>query len=274
MQTIVYNGSFEGFLCAVFDVYEYKLNDVHIVAAHKHQPSLFAEPHIANFDLQHSERVWQGLQKKLTSEAQDGLYRCFLSEIDGIEDTLLDYIRYVFSSEQFMETDFSHAAVLAVSQTAKKVWREKHRMEAFVRFQRTADDLYYAIIDPDYNVLPLLAKHFETRYADQRWLIYDARRRFGLYYDTENVSTVQINFSSVTADGKDISAVYDDSEGLYQQLWKQYFRSVNIAARKNTKLHIQRMPRRYWKFLPEKSPQATGAGGLQERLTNWTYRRA
>ena len=274
MQTIVYNGSFEGFLCAVFDVYEYKLNEVHIVAAHKHQPSLFAEPHIANFDLQHSERVWQGLQKKLTTEAQDGLYRCFLSESEGIEDTLLEYIRYVFSSEQFMETDFSNAAVLAVSQTAKKVWLEKHRMEAFVRFQRTADDLYYAIIDPDYNVLPLLTKHFETRYADQRWLIYDSRRRFGLYYDTQRVSTVQINFSTVTADGKDVSAVYDDSEGLYQQLWKQYFRSVNIAARKNTKLHIQRMPRRYWKFLPEKSPQATGAGGLQERLTNWTYRRA
>lgn len=272
MQTIVYNGSFEGFLCAVFDVYEYKFTDVHIVAAHRHQPSLFAEPHTVNLNLQHSDRVWQGLQKKLTTEAQDQLYRCFLSETEGIEDTLLAYIQYVFSSDQLMETDFSHPAVFTVVQTAKKVWREKHRMEAFVRFQRTADDLYYAIIDPDYNVLPLLAKHFESRYANQRWLIYDARRRYGLYYDEQSVTTVQLNFSAATANGSDVSAVYDESETLYQQLWKQYFKSVNIAARKNTKLHIQRMPRRYWKFLPEKAPDSVG--GLQERLTNWTYRRA
>ena len=49
-------------------------------------------------------------------------------------------------------------------------------MEAFVRFQCTKDQLYYAIIQPDYNVLPLISKHFEKRYADQRWLIYDIRR--------------------------------------------------------------------------------------------------
>jgi probable DNA metabolism protein len=44
----------------------------------------------------------------------------------------------------------------------------------------------------------------------------------------------------------------DEKEELYQRLWQQYFTSVNIAARKNTKLHIQHMPKRYWKFLPEK----------------------
>ena len=272
MKTVVYDGSVEGFLCAVFDVYEYKFTDVNIVPAHKHQPSLFAASHTANFNLQHSDRVWQGLQKKLTKDAQDQLYRTFLSELDGIENTLLQYIQYVFSTDTFMEEDYSNAAVLTVFQTAKKVWREKHRMEAFVRFQRTADDLYYAIIEPDYNVLPLIAEHFQTRYQDQRWMIYDARRKYGLYYDMNTVSTVQIQFSEEMATGKDVSSVYDESEAIYQQLWKQYFKSVNIAARKNTKLHIQHMPRRYWKFLPEKSP-FTG-GGLQDRLTNWTYRRA
>jgi probable DNA metabolism protein len=273
MQTIVYNGSFEGFLCAVFDVYEYRFTDVSIVPAHKDQPSLFAAPHIVNFDLQHSDRVWKGLQKKLTKEAQDQLYRTFLSELDGIENTLLQYIQYVFSSDTFMEEDFSHAAVLTVFQTAKKVCREKHRMEAFVRFQRTADGLYYAIIEPDYNVLPLIAEHFETRYADQRWMIYDARRKYGMYYNLKTVSTVQIQFAEAATNGQYISSVYDHSEAIYQELWKQYFKSINIAARKNTKLHIQHMPRRYWKYLPEKSP-GNNSGGLQERLTNWTYRRA
>lgn len=272
MKTIVYNGSFKGFLCAVFDVYEYKFTDVNIVPEHKHQPSLFAEPHIVNFDLRHSDRVWKGLQKKLTKEAQDQVYRTFLSELDGIENTLLQYIQYAFASDVFMEEDFSNAAVLTVGQTAKKVWKEMHRMQAFVRFQRTADELYYAVIEPDYNVLPLIAAHFQSRYADQRWMIYDACRKYGLYYDLNNVSTVQIQFSDAAAGGKNISTVYDENETIYQELWKQYYKSVNIAARKNTKLHIQQMPRRYWKHMPEKSPMM--GSGLQDRLTKWTYNRA
>jgi probable DNA metabolism protein len=272
MKTVVYDGSFDGFLSAVFDVYEYKLTDVEIVPAHRHQPSMFAEPHFVNHDPKHSERVWKGLEKKISLEAQKQVYRNFLSEIEGIENTLLRYIQYAFSSEIPMEEDFSNHAVLTVFQTAKKVWREKHRMEAFVRFQKTTDDLYYAIIDPDYNVLPLIAKHFTTRYADQRWMIYDSRRKYGTYYDGTSVQDVQIKFEESVSNGQNVSAAYDDSEGIYQQLWKQYFKSVNIAARKNTKLHIQHMPKRYWKYLPEKQP--TMNEGLQDRLTTWTYKRA
>lgn len=272
MKTVVYDGSFEGFLCAVFDVYEYKLSDVEIVPADKHQPGMFAEPHFVNYDLAHSDRVWKGLEKKLSLEAQKQVYRTFLSEIDGIENTLLKYIQYAFASEVVMEEDYSNTAVLTVFQTAKKVWREKHRMEAFVRFQKTADDLFYAVIDPDYNVLPLIAKHFTTRYADQRWMIYDSRRKYGTYYDGKGVQNVQIQFAEDVANAENVSAAYDGNETIYQQLWKQYFKSVNIPARKNTKLHIQHMPRRYWKYLPEKQPNVNE--GLQDRLTNWTYQRA
>lgn len=272
MTTVVYDGSFEGFLCAVFDVYEYKIQDPEIVAAHRHQPSMFAEPHFVNQDIAHGQRVWKGLEKKLTLEAQKQVKRTFLSELEGIENTLLQYVQYAFASDVSIEEDFSHAAVLTVFQTAKKVWREKHRMEAFVRFQHTVDGLYYAIIDPDYHVLPLIAEHFKTRYADQRWMIYDTRRKYGMYYDLNSVNQVQINFTEIVNDGADVSSVYDAEEAIYQQLWKQYFKSVNIAARKNTKLHIQHMPKRYWKYLPEKQPQTPG--GLQERLTSWSHRRA
>ena len=103
-------------------------------------------------------------------------------------------------------------------------------------------------------------------------MIYDARRKYGMHYDLNTVSTVEIQFSDAVAGGKDLSSVYDENETIYQELWKQYFKSVNITARKNTKLHIQHMPRRYWKYLPEKLP--TTEGGLQDRLTIWTYNRA
>jgi probable DNA metabolism protein len=123
----------------------------------------------------------------------------------------------------------------------------------------TKDQLYYAIIQPDFNVLPLIANHFKERYADQRWLIYDCRRKYGLCYDLREVSEVMIHFNEGNSEEEN---VYDEKESLYQELWKQYFDSVNIKARRNMKLHIQHVPKRYWKYLIEKQPSEPGFGRI------------
>ena len=254
MKTVVYDGSFEGLLTAVFDIYQYGFNDVKIVAESNHQPVIFGEIHQPVSDEEKFQRVYKGLKAKLSAKAIEQIYRAFLSEQPGIEDIILNYVRHTFKSKVSVEHDFSNPDVLEISQVARKVYREKHRMEAFVRFELTADGLYYAVIEPDFNVLPILTKHFSDRYADQKWMIYDARRKYGIFYDLNKVETIQISFRDDLNQGKDISSIYDSSEQLYQQLWHQYFNSVNIAARKNMKLHIQHMPQRYWKYLPEKDP--------------------
>ncbi|HEY0067720.1 MAG TPA: TIGR03915 family putative DNA repair protein [Flavisolibacter sp.] len=251
MRTVTYDGSFEGLLCAVFDVYEYKMHDAEICLAQEANGNIFGEMHAARMNTEHSARVWKGLEKKLSHDGLQEVYRAFLSGLPGMENILLRYIQYVFSSKVSVEQDFSNPHVLQVHQAAKKVWREKHRMEAFVRFSKTADGLFYSVIEPEHDVLPLISRHFEERYADQHWLIYDARRRYGIHYNLEQVSEVSLSFSdSVTGSG--ISSIYDENEDIYQQLWQQYFKSVNIPARKNTRLHLQHMPRRYWKYLVEK----------------------
>ena len=43
------------------------------------------------------------------------------------------------------------------------------------RFQKTADGTYFGIMEPLYNVLSLTVRHFRDRFADQPWIIYDAR---------------------------------------------------------------------------------------------------
>ena len=157
---------------------------------------------------------------------------------------MLRYIQYVISSVDSVERNYGNADVLLINQTAKKVDREKHRMKAFIRFQKTKDELYYAIIQPDFNVLPLIEKHFR--------LIYDVRRKYGLYYSLQTVEEVQINFAENISDKPALQTIQDEKEELYQSLWQTYFDSVNIKARKNMKLHIQHMPKRYWKYLIEK----------------------
>jgi probable DNA metabolism protein len=251
MQVVMYDGSFEGWLCAVFDIYEYKFQDASICREDNFNGNIFENVHTANMESEHSNRVWKGLAKKLPQNALRQIHWAFLSGEEGIENTLLSYVRYAFTSGVDIASDFSHPAVLTITQMAKKIAREKHRMEAFVRFQQTQDELYYAVIEPDFDVLDLIAPHFKKRYADQRWLIYDGKRKFGLYYDMQSVEQVQINFSEELSLSY-VASVYAEGEDLYQCLWQHYFKSVNIEARKNTRLHIQHMPRRYWKHLTEK----------------------
>lgn len=251
MTTVLYDGSFEGFLTAVFEVYEYKITAPCIYKNGFANDSLFGAAHVVQTDKEKCKRVYKRLSNKLSKNGWDRVYPVFLSELNGIENTLFNYIQYVLSRDGG-ENDFSNKDVLLVLEVSKKVHREKHRMEAFVRFQLTKDQLYYSIIQPDFNVLPLISKHFEKRYADQRWLIYDALRKYGLYYNLQQVSEVEINFDVAPTDKKNTTVLYDEQEELYQQLWQQYFKSVNIAARKNMKLHIQHMPKRYWRYLVEK----------------------
>jgi probable DNA metabolism protein len=252
MMLVVYDGSFEGFLSAVFDIYEYRLADVRFTAEEHYQKNIFDNVHETITTETKTKRVYSGLQQRISRNALGQLYKTFLSEIKDIENILLAYIQYAFSSKTLMEHDYSNAVVLKVQQTARTVHREKHRMEAFIRFQLTTDDLYYAVVEPDFNVLPLIKKHFHDRYADQCWMIYDTRRRYGLYYDKEKVISVEMTFCEETGSGKNIRSLYNEKEELYQKLWQQYFSSVNIAARKNMKLHIRHMPKRYWRYLTEK----------------------
>jgi len=252
MNIVLYDGSYDGLLTAIFEIYEYKITDVSIHISGKAPASLFGSVHEVNTLKEKAERVHNKIKEKVSMNSLIQLYKTFLSEQHGIENVLLRYMQYVLRSKGMVDHDYGNADVLLVQQMSRKVDREKHRMKAFIRFQLTKDGLYYAMIQPDYNVLPLISKHFEERYADQRWLIYDAQRKYGLYYDMQTVEEVQMNFTVALGNAETLRSIFDEKEELYQKLWQQYFSSVNIAARKNMKLHIQHMPKRYWRHLVEK----------------------
>lgn len=250
MVTLLYDNSWQGLLTAIFETYDRKIEQAYIELPERFQPDVFSDHLEIAADDSKARRVVEGLGKKLSAGALKNLYAAYLSELPGIENTILAYAKLVFSSSQSIEQAFGYSAVLKVSQVARMVHREKHRMEAFIRFQLTTDGLFYAAIEPDFNVIPLIADHFKHRYADQRWLIYDLKRKYGIYYNLHTVAEVTMEFKP-HSDEETVNVFHED-ETLYQTLWKNYFKSVNIGARKNTRLHLRHVPKRYWKHLTEK----------------------
>ena len=244
---MVYDGSWDGFLSAVFEAYDRKLTKVSISKSVDFQPGIFGDSIEVFSDATKANRVWLGLQKKLSVKALNDIYSSFLSGLAEMDNHLLHYIQFALTTIG-AELAFGEACILRVSQVSKMVHREKHRMEAFIRFQLTRDNIYYAVIEPDYNVIPLLISHFKNRYADQNWLIYDLRRDYGIFYNLKTVEEVTLTENTIESG----QSMFSDTEVLYQTLWKDYFKSVNITERKNTKLHLHHVPKRYWKHLTEK----------------------
>ncbi|MFD2564171.1 TIGR03915 family putative DNA repair protein [Aquimarina rubra] len=249
---LIYDGSFDGFLTCIFTVYEQRIITPIIRNESESNNQLFTTSETIITDKIKSRRVWKGIKTKIIPSQQKILFNAFLSEIKGVENTLLAYIQNLFNTQKSNLIDYGNKDILKINQVAKMVGREKHRMEAFVRFKKTKDGIFVATVEPDFNVLPLITHHFKDRYADQKWLIYDIKRAYGIYYDLHKVDIITLDFFSKlnTSISKDS---YADSELGFQHLWQTYFNNVNIKSRKNLKLHTQHLPKRYWKYLIEKN---------------------
>ena len=254
MTIFIYDKTFEGLLTCIFDAY-FKKSFPDFLLSEKDSLPLFYDELITIYtDNEKSSRVWICLQHKLSKLALSCLAACWLSELPNIDIIMFRYIHKVIDAKQSIELNFGDPDVLEISKIGRKVGQEKGRIIQFLRFQKTIDGIYFAAIEPLYNVLSLVIEHLKRRFKDQKWLIYDMKRNYGYYYDLSEVK--EITFDNL----KDIQFIsgllneniMDKDEKLFQQLWKEYFKATTIQDRINPKLHRQNMPVRFWKYLIEK----------------------
>ncbi len=252
MLYFLYDNTFEGLLTSVFDAFYRKQFPEKVVPENVQLP-LFSETFTVITNTEKAERVLAGLQKKLSQSAIHMLFVCFLSETEELPTLIFNYIRKALISEKSIELNFADNDVLELSKIYKKVQREAEKMRQFVRFQKTADGIFFSVMEPLYNVIPLNSEHFEDRFADQQWIVYDLKRGYGIYYNLEKTEIVRFENLEISPQTGLLSPdKLDEYELAFQQLWKNYFKAAAIKERINPKLHRQHMPKRFWKYLTEK----------------------
>ena len=174
-----YDRTFEGLLTVVFDAYSRKIFPERLIGPGEPLPMFAREVLDSTTDPVRAERVWKGLRKKLPRRLRNMLLHVWLSESVGADELLLRYMRKIFDSPGQKSADFTDADVLAVHDIARTVSREAHHLIQFARLRKMADGSYYAPVSPKCNALPLAVGYFRDRFADQRWLVYDLKRRYG-----------------------------------------------------------------------------------------------
>ncbi|SIS58834.1 probable DNA metabolism protein [Kaistella chaponensis] len=253
MTTLLYDGSFEGLMTAIFEIFEYQFRDAEIYSQENYKvENIFATVHAVQTQVEKSERVLKKLEQNLGKSGVSQLLMVFLSEDAQLENLIVSAVKYSLSRpNQNVLNDFAQSDMMQIAKVCKSVSREVHRMNAFVRFEKLQDDFYFAKVEPDFNVLPLIFKHFKARYQDQKWMIFDLKRHYGIFSDRENADFFYPNEWDQNKFIKTQNLLHED-ELKYQKLWQRYFFKTNIPERKNVKLHVKSLPKRYWKYLTEK----------------------
>ncbi|MDR0395130.1 MAG: TIGR03915 family putative DNA repair protein [Tannerella sp.] len=253
MTLFFYDKTFEGLLCAVFDAYSLNIFPEKLLQAGD-IPPLFAETvHTVVTGEEHANRVWRALEKKVQKNVRNMLFHVWLSELDGSDELLFRYLCKIFAANRKIEYNFGDADILEVEKIARKVSHEAQYIRQFVRFRKAADDIFFAPINPIYNALPLAVGHFADRFADQQWVIYDLRRKYGYFYDLHTVKEITFAGGDHLLSGKLDESLMAEDEKLFQDLWKNYFKAMTIKERINPRLHKKNMPVRFWQYLTEKS---------------------
>ena len=259
MTVYVFDHTLDGLLTAVFDSFFLHQQPEFLLAEGEQLPLFADEPHRVVTDSEKAERVWKGLEKHLSKDGLRMITVSWLSEERALNQPLFNFICKVFRREPFdsYERNASDPDVLEVRNTCRRVLHEQLRMKQFIRFQKAKDGTYLAVVSPDHNVLPLIIDHFQDRFNDQPWLIYDAKRHYGYYYDGA-AAPIHITFEDEAAvpfnlsNGKLDADVLSENDQIFQQLWRTYFKAICIKERMNPRKQLQDMPRRYWKYMTEK----------------------
>ena len=275
MTVYVFDNTLDGLLTAVFDSFFLHQQPDFLLAEGDQLPLFADEPHRVVTDSEKAERVWKGLEKYLSKDGLHMITISWLSEEHTLNQPLFNFICRVFRQKvKELERNASDPDVLEVRNTCRRVLHEQLRMKQFIRFQKAKDGTYLAVVSPDHNVLPLVTSHFQDRFNDQPWLIYDARRHYGYYYSPLPLGfaalpskepspagrgVIRVTFEDEAAvpfdlsNGKMDADVLSTDDALFQQLWRTYFKAICIKERMNPRKQLNDMPRRYWKYMTEKN---------------------
>jgi probable DNA metabolism protein len=240
----IYDGSFDGLLTCIYEAYYRKEIPEKILFQEDDQENLLVQKIYIEQDKGKAEKVYRAIGNKISQNALKNVFYTFLSEQEDAGALIYGYIQLGFKMGKAIDQHLSNDRVLDVHKAVQKVTKEKHLMLGLVRFRKLGDNLYYAPITPDYQILGLLAPHFAKRMADQNWIIHDTGRNMAAVYNQKEWMLTEMMLE------KSVDII--EEERFYQQLWQQYFKSIAIKNRINPKLQKRYMPRRYWQNLVEK----------------------
>lgn len=235
-----YDGSFEGFLCCIFDSYANKEVLTAICRDEDFAPSLFPSRWIPT-DRDHANRVLRKVVK-LSPYTAELLQKGFLTCLPEKELHLYRLVVKLLREGPGFLRNFSDETLYPVVTAVRHLNGEAHLLKGFVRFSDLGGVLG-GEIEPKNRVLPILRSHFCARYQNERFFLYDRTHREALFYAAGKAVIRPLEDFRM--------APPDETEANYRILWKRFYDTIAIKERYNPRCRTTNMPKRYWGTMTE-----------------------
>ena len=238
---LIYDGSFEGFLSLVYEVYYKKLKPTKI---YKTLPNeiIFEEILEIQTSEENSTKVLKAIKTKFPKPIVEKILNIFMCDSRAFEVALLEFIIIGFKDTKQL-FNINNSSVFYLSNLEKELFKNVHKMYAFVRFEELDDDTLYAKLECKFNVVYFLAKHFLKRFNNQNFIIHDINRKIAFIKTKNDYSIQEVAFFD--------EPNYSTNEEKFQKLWKRFFKGVTIEERINPKLQQQLVPLIYRTYMSE-----------------------
>lgn len=240
MKYLIYDGTLEGLFTVVFDYY----GDIFNTTIEKESDQLdFFEKEFINTDLKKAQRVKKALEDKISPGFLKEIQRNFRSKDLNKENLIARMIRLSFHyGRNFCGSENKYA--IKFRENLKNYGSELHTYKGLVRFSKIQEDFLCSEIAPENDLIIELALHFLKRMPKEKFIIYDKNRNKAFFSIEGKFELVEII---------NLKIEESDEEEFYKSLWISFYDAISIKERKNSKLMISNMPKKYWKYLPEKN---------------------
>lgn len=239
----LYDGSFNGLLCAIFECYKKHELPLSINENNHIQQELFCEYNYITTNLNNAEHISNAISDKISTNFLTELYYAYLSDIKDKELICLKYVIAGFRFGASVNERLSISIVTFIHDAKKRVKNEAHQYLGFIRFQELTGDIFYSEINPKCNILPLIANHFKKRFSNMPWLIHDKERSLCLVYNGKSCYITPIESAPMIT--------LSQNESKYANFWKIFYNTIEIKERQNENCRMTHMPKRFWNNLLE-----------------------
>ena len=238
---LIYDGTFEGFLSLVYEVYYKKLKPIKI---YKTLPNemIFEEILEINTSKDNAIKVLTAIKTKFPKELIQRILNIFMCDSKEFEMALLEYI--IIGFKDFKQLyNINNSCVFYLNSLEKELFRLVHKMYAFIRFEELEDGTLYGKIESKFNVVYFLGKHFLKRFNNQNFIIHDLDRKLAFVKIDEEFSIQEVAYFD--------EPTFSSNEEKFQKLWKSFFKGVTIKERINLKLQQNLVPLVYRTYMSE-----------------------
>lgn len=237
--------SIDGIFTSVYDGWKWGAagNKFEIAVSEPEGPELFCTFVRIKTDTEKAAKVTGTVKKKLGNRLYEILCCVAASSHEGkgtlIFHILLNALNHGKNDSRVMD-DFKDPYVALASKLYIKVWHEVHRFYGFIRFSQLGNQILYSKIAPENDILMLLAPHFENRFSNENWIIYDEVRNKALLHEKRKKCVIRVGVKEKF----EKEYILSEKEE-YEQLWKTFCKNISIKERENHPLQQQMLPFKY-----------------------------